>query len=1043
MPDFETPMETDYHFHDEDALLERLVKGLKRRSQEVVFLVGSPLSAPSEPGLPGVPGVNGVIDLIRSEFAEDANQLALLEQALSRAVSKRYQEAFLFLQGRRGQQTVNEIIRDAVLKAWTGHPHRITNRANPDDVCRAMDLDIRGWAIGPGIEALGRLIAAYADAFGKSILTTNFDPLLEVSIRRAGGNYFRTTLHADGNLAQTEGTGCHVIHLHGYWYGSDTLHTPRQLTQPRPRLRASLSALLRNKLVIACGYGGWDDSFTEALMEVVRDDTAYPEIIWTFHAVRPIIGDELAGRLAPGIDRGRITLYSGIDCNQFLPKLYSVWSTLERPIHLTAPGRSNLVRVTQSVAEQIITKPIPKTVLEGDDEDRPPLIELCVGRDQGLQTIRESQSKVIFITGIGGQGKSTLAAKYYSECQNTLSHFSLLVWRDCKEESERFETQIASVIERLSEGKIGGKDLAQQSVVSLVESLLSHIDGTDVLFVFDNVDHYVDLDKRRMLESADIFITTLLSSSVRSQVIFTCRPSVEYNTPASLSIRLEGIDLEAARSLFSARNAGSNPVEVEAAHRLTDGHAFWLDLLAIQVAQRTPGRDLSSLLSEIRAGGGPLPATALNSIWSTLKDREQAVLRLMAETVKPESEVVIADYLSGSLTFNKVAKALRALRSLNLIVIKRRPKGPDLLELHPLVRNFVRQSFPQKDRASYIGKIIRVYKGTIGRIKHRLTERPPLSVLLYWTQNAELDIVVGNIDDAFATLMEVCGAFLMSAYPRELARITRLLFSSIDWVSEHAKFASFESVFYSHIRILSHLGKTKEVDSLLDEYERTVPNRDVRYIRYCELRCNSLWFRYAFAEAVEWGERGQNLFEASGVDSKLSAGITHSLALAERDAGRPELALPIFLDGRALAEVVDPDELDEKRGDHHYGNIGRCLHFMGQIDSALVCYQKSALLIERSQETVNITNKGYARAWIGELLAGREELTLAYAFLRSAFRLWEQVAPPKALAVSRQIMEIEARAGNRFDIKDSEIDKVCLEWILGGDVEFGSSTLSK
>src|ERR1035441_5631857 len=171
------PMETNYHFHDEGALLERLAKGLQKRCQEVVFLVGSPLSAPSVPGLPGVPGVNGVIDLIRLEFAEDSYQLGLLDQALSRAASKRYQEAFLFLQGRRGQQTVNEIIREAVLKAWTGHPHSIADQANPDDSCRAMDLDIDGWAIGPGTEALGKLIAACSKQFGKSILTTNFDPL--------------------------------------------------------------------------------------------------------------------------------------------------------------------------------------------------------------------------------------------------------------------------------------------------------------------------------------------------------------------------------------------------------------------------------------------------------------------------------------------------------------------------------------------------------------------------------------------------------------------------------------------------------------------------------------------------------------------------------------------------------------------------------------------------------------------------------------------------------------------------------------------------
>jgi hypothetical protein len=213
--------EPNYYFHDEGALLERLVTGLRKRSQEVVFLVGSPLSAPCQPGSPGVPGVEGVIDLIRSEFADDVSQLAMLNHQLDSAGSNRYQEAFLFLQGRRGQRTANEIIREAVLKAWIGRPPLVNNQ-NPDDSCRAIELDVRGWPITPGIEALGKLIAAYPDSFGRLILTTNFDPLLEISIRRADGSSFRTTLHADGNLSQTEAAGCHVIHLHGYWYGSDT-----------------------------------------------------------------------------------------------------------------------------------------------------------------------------------------------------------------------------------------------------------------------------------------------------------------------------------------------------------------------------------------------------------------------------------------------------------------------------------------------------------------------------------------------------------------------------------------------------------------------------------------------------------------------------------------------------------------------------------------------------------------------------------------------------------------------------------------------------
>lgn len=409
----------------------------------------------------------------------------------------------------------------------------------------------------------------------------------------------------------------------------------------------------------------------------------------------------------------------------------------------------------------------------------------------------------------------------------------------------------------------------------------------------------------------------------------------------------------------------------------------------------------------------------------------------MAETVKPETEVEIAEYVRSRFNFNRVIKALRNLRSLNLIVIKRRSSGLDLLELHPLVRHFIRQSFPKTERVSYIDAIIRVYKQFIGKHRSGLTERPSLSLLQHWTQNAELDVVAGNIEDAFLTLHEVANAFAASAYPRELARATRLLLSSIDWVTEHERFKPFEGLFKSQVRILSYLGEVKEVDSLLDQYERTVPNRDTRYINYCEMRCFSNWVRNDFAAAVQWGKIGEALVKSSDVDSTFAYGIAHSLALAERDAGRPESALPFFLDGRPLSDLVDPTELDEERREDHYGNVGRCLHFMGQIESALVCYQKSALLIERNPATESVMNQGYIRTWIGELLMGREEFRLAYVFLRAANRRWQQVAPPKEASVAALLKQIEARVGGPLHIKDEEAEKLCRDWILGRDVDIG------
>ena len=88
-----------------------------------------------------------------------------------------------------------------------------------------------------------------------------------------------------------------------------------------------------------------------------------------------------------------------------------------------------------------------------------------------------------------GQGKSTVAARYFSDCQIRTKEFSLFVWRDCKEESERFENQLSSVIEKLTGGQMSGQDLAKQTAKTIVDILMGLISGIDGLFVFDNCDH--------------------------------------------------------------------------------------------------------------------------------------------------------------------------------------------------------------------------------------------------------------------------------------------------------------------------------------------------------------------------------------------------------------------------------------------------------------------------------------------------------------------------------------------------------------------------
>jgi hypothetical protein len=94
-------------------------------------------------------------------------------------------------------------------------------------------------------------------------------------------------------------------------------------------LRASLASLLRNKLIVVCGYGGWDDVFTDTIFDVVSDDAATPEILWAFYTKTPVVSEHLESRISVGANRGRVTLYQGVDCNVFFPALYEGWTTIE------------------------------------------------------------------------------------------------------------------------------------------------------------------------------------------------------------------------------------------------------------------------------------------------------------------------------------------------------------------------------------------------------------------------------------------------------------------------------------------------------------------------------------------------------------------------------------------------------------------------------------------------------------------------------------------------------------------------------------------
>jgi len=421
-------------------------------------------------------------------------------------------------------------------------------------------------------------------------LTTNFDPLLTLAVKNCGGYLYRSILSKDGSLNQVQGDGCHIVHLHGYWRGVDTLHTPRQLNQPRPRLKASLSDLLRNCIVVPVAYSGWDDVFTSTLIEIMNEDGARPEILWTY------FGDNEADLLTQnahqirlftaGLDSGRLQLYKGVNCHELFTDL------TEKLGFKTSRSLSsaNEIHITQSSIKEVVQHLIPHSIGKEKSEithsDSIPSVTDLIGRSQELSTLTDSYNKLIAIGGIGGQGKSSLAGCYSLTCR-AKSEYEFVEWRDCREQNDTLHTIFLKTAHSLF-GASGSMDtLKELSIDSLAQQLSKLFETRRGLIVFDNVDHYVDLQTGASLGPLKALIDALQPQLLKTQLVFTARPLLKFESTNATSFMLKGLIDQDARALFEQKSSTSiSESDFLLLKNLTEGHPLWISLIASRCRQQ-------------------------------------------------------------------------------------------------------------------------------------------------------------------------------------------------------------------------------------------------------------------------------------------------------------------------------------------------------------------------------------------------------------------------------------------------------------------------
>jgi len=987
-------------FFDQDDLIDRLAYAYSEKSKNVVFIVGSPLTAPHGDS-PGVCGVDQIVCMIRAAFANDKNGIAKLDRALASTGQHSYQSAFDFLNARRGPAYANEIIRKAVLNSRLSQQPELTILSDESQLGK-LENEISGWHLSAGVKALGEICHQQKNGFGQTVLTTNFDPLLEIAVKRAGGEVFTSMTHSDGNISQTIGSGVHVVHLHGYWRGSDTLHTPAQLTNPRPKLKNSLAALIKNSLVVVLAYGGWDDVITESISSAVADDASFPEVIWTFYSSSAqdieARNTSIIEKLRPGISRGRVTLYNGINCHELLPVLVDTLNPKEKAQSIDEGQRDITTTVLTEEQEALVSIA---------DNRAPPVIDafpkndIWFGREQEVSALITSTASLISISGMGGQGKSALASNFMQNARASQNSKIITDWRDCREQASTIHLAVAGATARITGGST--EDLAKLPFDQLAFTFANRLASIQALIVFDNIDQYVDLENSRPLDQLKLLIDSVLAIPTSSKVVFTSRPRIAVEHVAFQEIPLAGLSKKAAKELFEMKSAQSiNESVLEELFELTQGHPLWISFVASQCS--ATGKEPAAQFAEIRAGKGDLPENTMRATWRALSSKGQQLLRILAELERPEQPKNL-DGVAG-IKWNQLTKALNNLDKMSLIVHREQDDGSELIDLHPLVRSFVRREFPKKDRQSFINYAINFVQSRLDRFSRLSGVDIPFEVLDIWLHKIELQVNQQDYQSAIETIDRVSRQLLARALHEEMLRLSKRIMLEIDWSLAMISYNRFDVFVAEAFHVMVALDGIESAEKWILRYESNISGKGVHYINLCEIRAYVNWFSHNFSDAIHWAELGVTLKKDYDVQTPYDC--AHTLALAKRDSGRSGEVLEYFLYGESLDDCLD-ENVESQRDGIYYGNIGRCLHLMGELPKALKAFRKVARLFER--DGADALNQGFIRFWVGQTMEAIGRVEDAVFFYIASFSKWEMVSPFRAGEAQLKIAElIEGRA---------------------------------
>jgi hypothetical protein len=314
-----------------DELVERLV-GLARRGAPVTLIVGPQLTASA------VPDIEELLRLAE-QYAESRPENPALRAALQRARTEHTDDLSVYRAYRAALANyiaANEfdvVAQEAVLRAYQPADRRFSGRGQWQRVEAPLGMrferDTGSWQLPPAVAALGAILARQPHLFAYRVLTTTFDPLLEIAISRAGGVAAPRPLILDPPAPADRPPSTVVVHhLHGYWRADaehnrqHLLHNPSYLIEHRQRLAERVAELIETETVCVIGHVDWDGVLSAALRIIALKGLRRTVLRAPLAGGDPVVLEGLEPPVEPwGGAPPRITTFEGVDHTALLTRL--------------------------------------------------------------------------------------------------------------------------------------------------------------------------------------------------------------------------------------------------------------------------------------------------------------------------------------------------------------------------------------------------------------------------------------------------------------------------------------------------------------------------------------------------------------------------------------------------------------------------------------------------------------------------------------------------------------------------------------------------